>query len=134
MRTSVFIVLLAVHLASASLSVDGTCSGANNYTCKDSKFGDCCSSSNYCGSSGAYCGQGWYVFHSSSRYCARLTFLPTSQQLFSGACQTGKISSNDATCGPTNGQTCAGGLYDGQCCSTSGYCGRGLFYCSPSDW
>ncbi|KAF2036523.1 hypothetical protein EK21DRAFT_51690 [Setomelanomma holmii] len=37
------------------ISPDGTCGGPKGYTCKDSNFGSCCSTYEYCGNSPAYC-------------------------------------------------------------------------------
>lgn len=51
------------------VSPDGTCGSRKGYTCLGSDDGDCCSEYNYCGSSGAYCGKGWYVV-SFNQLCA----------------------------------------------------------------
>ncbi|KAF1942657.1 hypothetical protein EJ02DRAFT_308073, partial [Clathrospora elynae] len=40
------------------LSPDGSCGGANKYQCKGSSFGDCCSSSGFCGSTTGHCTAG----------------------------------------------------------------------------
>lgn len=38
-----------------AVSPDGSCGGMNKYVCTNSPFGDCCSSSGFCGSSNAHC-------------------------------------------------------------------------------
>lgn len=91
-----------------STSPDGTCGGTNKYQCKGSTFGDCCSSSGFCGSSTAHCGGG----------C----------QASFGTC-AGSNLSPDGTCGGTNKYQCKGsGL--GDCCSSSGYCGSTTAHCT----
>ncbi|KAF2258770.1 hypothetical protein CC78DRAFT_95840 [Lojkania enalia] len=39
-------------------TLDSTCGGRNGFTCQGSKFGNCCSQYNFCGSSAEYCGVG----------------------------------------------------------------------------
>ena len=86
----------------AVISTDGTCGGSSGFTCAGSSFGNCCSSSGFCGSTVAYCAQG-----------CKSAF---------GTCLTGSVPSLTGECGATNGNyTCAGGPLDGQCCSTSGF-------------
>ncbi|KAL2819552.1 hypothetical protein BDW59DRAFT_165005 [Aspergillus cavernicola] len=41
--------------------------------------------------------------------------------------------SEDGTCGPSYGNAICEGSSFGDCCSTSGYCGTGLEYCSPGN-
>ncbi|KAG2420417.1 hypothetical protein HFD88_005218 [Aspergillus terreus] len=41
--------------------------------------------------------------------------------------------SEDGTCGPSYSNTICEGSSFGDCCSTSGYCGTGLEYCSPGN-
>jgi hypothetical protein len=38
------------------VSPNGLCSGSAGFTCKGSKWGECCSPYGYCGSTGSYCG------------------------------------------------------------------------------
>lgn len=92
-----------------NISPDGTCAGKDSYTCKGSQFGDCCSSSNYCGSTSGFCGGG-------------------CQPKF-GTCDEGsdKISP-DGTCGGDKGYTCEGSAF-GSCCSQYGYCGKAADNC-----
>ncbi|KAL6712153.1 hypothetical protein ACN47E_000030 [Coniothyrium glycines] len=40
------------------VSPDGTCGGSKGYVCKGSKWGDCCSKYEYCGSGPDHCGAG----------------------------------------------------------------------------
>ncbi len=42
----------------SKVSPDATCGGQTGYTCLGSIFGNCCSSSGWCGSTAAYCGTG----------------------------------------------------------------------------
>lgn len=91
------------------VSPDGTCSGKDGYTCLGSLFGDCCSSSMFCGSSKDYCAAG-------------------CQAKF-GKCNEGsdKISP-DGTCGGSKKWTCKDSLF-GDCCSGSNFCGATAEYC-----
>ena len=45
--------------AAIPISTDGSCS-TNGRTCLGSAFGNCCSASNYCGTSAAYCSTGTF--------------------------------------------------------------------------
>ena len=97
------------------VSPDGTCGGANSYTCIRSAFGGCCSVNGWCGSTDAYCAvdsgcQGDYG------YCVASS-PPTTPLQFS----------SDGTCG--NGFSCAGSNF-GNCCSAAGYCGSTADYCN----
>jgi hypothetical protein len=46
------------------ISIGGECGVINGktWTCNGSRFGNCCSSSGFCGQTMDYCGEGWYVF------------------------------------------------------------------------
>ncbi|ORX99885.1 hypothetical protein BCR34DRAFT_576243 [Clohesyomyces aquaticus] len=91
-------------------SPDGTCGGTNKYSCTNSTFGKCCSKAGYCGSTASHCGQG----------C----------QSSSGTCATSNVASNTGECGVNRGKyTCAGGPFDGMCCSVNGYCGTTVDHC-----
>ncbi|KAK6857967.1 hypothetical protein PG995_005666 [Apiospora arundinis] len=92
--------------ADSNVSVDGTC-GANGKTCKGSTFGDCCSSSGFCGSTSGHCTAG-------------------CQSGF-GTCSGAGDVSVDGSCGK-NGMTCKGSTF-GDCCSSSGYCGKTSTHC-----
>ncbi|KAF2143645.1 carbohydrate-binding module family 18 protein [Aplosporella prunicola CBS 121167] len=93
------------------ISPDGTCGGENGYDCTSSGFGDCCSSSGYCGDSTAFCAQG-------------------CQSAFSASCLTTNIPTLNGACGAKKGgYICAGGRYEGQCCSSDGFCGSSFIYC-----
>ena len=91
-----------------SLSPDGTCGGTNKYQCKGSGFGDCCSSSGYCGSTTSHCTAG-------------------CQAAF-GTCTSTNVSP-DGTCGGTKGYVCKGSEF-GDCCSSAGYCGSTSAHCT----
>ncbi|KAI0123329.1 hypothetical protein BJ170DRAFT_713483 [Xylariales sp. AK1849] len=95
---------------SGGISTDGSCGTRNGKTCVGSGFGNCCSNTGYCGSTGTHCGQG-------------------CQKGSSSACLTTNIPTNDGTCGAKAALTCAGGSFDGQCCSSSGYCGTTSDHC-----
>ncbi|KAK1532870.1 uncharacterized protein CCOS01_04853 [Colletotrichum costaricense] len=90
-----------------SISPDGSCGGANQYNCTTSPFGDCCSSSGYCGTTLGHCGSG-------------------CQDLF-GTCGATTNISSDGQCG-SNGKTCLGSTF-GDCCSSGGYCGTSSDHC-----
>ncbi|KAF5024579.1 hypothetical protein F66182_3342 [Fusarium sp. NRRL 66182] len=92
------------------LSVDGSCGGTAGLKCNGTSFGDCCSAQGWCGASAAHCGVG-------------------CQEKF-GTCIVGSGVGNmttDGACG-ANGKVCTGSTY-GDCCSSSGYCGKGADYC-----
>ncbi|KAK2793953.1 hypothetical protein FQN52_000285 [Onygenales sp. PD_12] len=97
----------------SGISLNGTCGPlfAGNRTCQGSKFGNCCSTSGFCGTGPEWCGIG---------------------NCYSGACDTrsGGISTN-GTCGPLfiGNMTCVGSKY-GECCSKSGYCGSTKWHCA----
>lgn len=106
--TSVSTSTSAEATPTGKVSTDGTCAGTAGMTCAGSAFGDCCSSSGFCGSTTAYCGAG----------C----------QAEFGTCTAGSGDiSEDGICG-TNSKTCKGSLF-GDCCSSSGYCGSSSDYC-----
>lgn len=89
------------HEERSTVSPDATCGGTDGYTCLGSFYGDCCSSSGYCGTTNVYCGQG-------------------CQSAFGNCTSTvgGLVVSTDGTCG--SGITCEGSTY-GNCCSQYGY-------------
>ncbi|KAF5974969.1 muramidase [Fusarium coicis] len=92
-----------------NVGTDGTCGGAKGKTCLNSAFGDCCSSSGYCGDSLPYCGAG-------------------CQSKF-GKCGAGSERiSPDGTCGGDKEYTCEGSQF-GDCCSQYGYCGKATDNC-----
>ncbi|KAF1952996.1 hypothetical protein CC80DRAFT_420995 [Byssothecium circinans] len=82
-----------------STSPDGSCGGTNKFSCKGSAFGDCCSSSGFCGSSAGHCTAG----------C----------QIAFGNCTNPSLSP-DGTCGGNNKYQCKESGF-GDCCSSSGY-------------
>lgn len=91
-------------------STDGTCGPNNGFAaCNGTSWGDCCSTSGYCGSSDDYC---------SASNCV------------SGACQSGAVVSQNGLCNETI--TCKGSQF-GSCCSTSGYCGSSQDYCGAGN-
>ncbi|KDN70651.1 putative agglutinin isolectin 1 [Colletotrichum sublineola] len=97
---------------SDKITPDGTCGGADAYTCKGGAFGKCCSQYGFCGDSDQYC-------------------LNACQPSF-GDCSSvnvdGKSMSSDGTCAGAGGFTCQGSSY-GNCCSQWGYCGSSGEYC-----
>ncbi|KAF2714866.1 carbohydrate-binding module family 18 protein [Pleomassaria siparia CBS 279.74] len=95
------------------ISTDGQC-GTNGLTCLGTSFGNCCSSSNWCGSSDAHCGTGC---QSGFGNCGIVSPTTTTSAPTPGATQ---IISTDATCGSTGGFTCQGSAF-GNCCSSAGW-------------
>ncbi|KIL86743.1 hypothetical protein FAVG1_09999 [Fusarium avenaceum] len=93
---------------------DGTCGAKNGgLKCTGSRWGDCCSYNNFCGSTSGYCDGG-------------------CQSSF-GKCNTWKagsplIVSDNGLCGDKYHQTCKGSRY-GNCCSKYGFCGKTSAYC-----
>jgi len=107
----VFSLSLFSFRAYATTSPDGSCGGVNGYTCFYGAFGNCCSSSGWCGSTTAYCGGG-----------CQTTF---------GVCSSppaGQPISSNGQCGGSAGQTCTASTF-GNCCSSSGWCGSTAAYC-----
>ncbi|KAH9863552.1 hypothetical protein J1614_009484, partial [Plenodomus biglobosus] len=101
--------------SSSKVSLDGTCGGSAGLTCGGSTFGNCCSSGGYCGSSVDHCAQG-------------------CQKSFSSACLTSNVASLNGDCGVRKGgYTCASGPFNGQCCSSGGFCGTTDTHCK-SGW
>ncbi|KAH9207361.1 hypothetical protein DL95DRAFT_374443 [Leptodontidium sp. 2 PMI_412] len=95
-------------------SPDGTCGGANAYTCAGTNFGPCCSLYNFCGNLSSHC-------------------LPSHgcQPQF-GTCTTPSpviTPSLDGLCGHTTATTCSGGPWEGACCSSYGFCGFNSTFC-----
>ncbi|KAH7126685.1 hypothetical protein B0J11DRAFT_604462 [Dendryphion nanum] len=93
------------------ISTDGQCGLVVNKTCQGSTFGNCCSSYGYCGSLNSHCAVGFC----QSNY---------------GTCTTDKPISSNGQCGgnsPVNA-TCLGSSF-GDCCSSSGWCGKEPAYC-----
>ena len=91
-----------------NISTDGTCGAKNGKTCQGSTFGNCCSSSGYCGST-THCEAGCQPAY--------------------GTCNPGSGNiSTDGACGPKNGKTCKGSTF-GDCCSSSGFCGKDTAHC-----
>ncbi|TVY68383.1 Lectin-B [Fusarium oxysporum f. sp. cubense] len=86
------------------ISTDAECGSRNGKTCVGSGLGNCCSANGFCGSTSTHCGQG-------------------CQKGSSSACLTKDIPTLDGSCGSKVGLTCAGGPFNGQCCSVAGYCG-----------
>ncbi|KAF2720855.1 carbohydrate-binding module family 18 protein [Polychaeton citri CBS 116435] len=100
----------------SNASRDGSC-GSNGMTCVGTSFGTCCSSSNFCGSDVDHCAQGWLTG-------------AVSQAKYSSACQKAPVTSLNGECGVNKGSlSCAGGPFNGQCCSQAGFCGKDSAHC-----
>ncbi|KAL2821417.1 hypothetical protein BDW59DRAFT_150071 [Aspergillus cavernicola] len=98
-------------VSEATISEDGTCGPSHGDTiCEGSSFGDCCSTSGYCGSGLDYCSPGNCV---------------------SGACGANDGATTNGTCGPDWGYTTCTNPNFGSCCSIYGYCGGGEDFCGP---
>ncbi|CVL08614.1 uncharacterized protein FPRN_13135 [Fusarium proliferatum] len=85
------------------ISTDAECGSRNGRTCAGSGLGNCCSANGFCGSTSTHCDQG-------------------CQKGSSSAYLTKDIPTLDGSCGSRVGLTCAGGPFNGQCCSVAGYC------------
>ncbi|KAH7304502.1 hypothetical protein BKA65DRAFT_416224 [Rhexocercosporidium sp. MPI-PUGE-AT-0058] len=96
--------------AASPVSSDGSC-GANGKICPGSTFGDCCSTSGFCGATIAHCG-------------------PGCQAGFGNCTSTDTSISTDGSCG-SNGKTCKGSTF-GDCCSSSGFCGTSTGHCDAA--
>ncbi|RGP80215.1 chitin deacetylase 1 [Fusarium longipes] len=104
---------------SSPITKDGTCGAKNGLKCTGSKWGNCCSYNNFCGSTSGYCDGGC-----QSKYGKCNEIKPESEL----------IVSDNGLCGKEYHQTCKGSRY-GDCCSkygncfssgkTSAYCGNG---------
>ncbi|KAF5620508.1 chitin deacetylase 1 [Fusarium sp. NRRL 52700] len=100
--------------ATAAITKYGTCGAKNGGAkCTGSKWGDCCSYNNFCGSTSGYCDGGC---QSDFGKCNKWT---TGSAL---------IVSANGLCGDKYHQTCKGSTY-GDCCSKSGNCGKTSAYC-----
>ncbi|KAH7173490.1 uncharacterized protein B0J16DRAFT_275648 [Fusarium flagelliforme] len=99
--------------APSGVTRDGTCGAKNGLKCKGSKWGDCCSYNNFCGSTSAYCDGGC-----QSQY-GKCNKLKANDPL---------IVSGNGLCGEKYHQTCKGSSY-GNCCSKNGNCGKTSAYC-----
>ncbi|CCT73603.1 probable chitin binding protein [Fusarium fujikuroi IMI 58289] len=100
--------------AATATTRDGKCGATNGGTkCTGSKWGDCCSYNNFCGSTSGYCDGGC---QSEFGKCNKWT---TGSAL---------IVSANGLCGDKYHQTCKGSTY-GDCCSKSGNCGKTSAYC-----
>ncbi|KAL2830491.1 hypothetical protein BDW59DRAFT_177835 [Aspergillus cavernicola] len=98
-------------VSSTTVSEDGTCGPSHDNTvCEGSSFGDCCSTSGYCGTGVDYCSPGNCV---------------------SGLCQPNNGATTDGTCGPDAGYKTCSNPHFGSCCSIHGYCGDGAEFCGP---
>ncbi|KAK2596250.1 hypothetical protein QQS21_006342 [Conoideocrella luteorostrata] len=89
------------------ISTDGKCGPKNGgATCEGTKFGDCCSSSGWCGSGAGHCGT----------------------DCISGKCIKNGISTN-GRCGKgfNNAKCVLSGF--GSCCSSGGWCGSSTSHC-----
>ncbi|KAL6915996.1 hypothetical protein ACHAP8_006411 [Fusarium lateritium] len=98
---------------SPSTTKDGTCGTKNGLKCTGSKWGNCCSYYNFCGSTSGYCDGGC-----QSKYGECNKIKPDSKL----------IVSDNGLCGEKYHQTCKGSRY-GNCCSKYGNCGKTGEYC-----
>ncbi|PLB44169.1 hypothetical protein P170DRAFT_416613 [Aspergillus steynii IBT 23096] len=98
-------------VSATTVSENGTCGPSYaNTICEGSSFGDCCSTSGYCGTGVEYCRPGNCV---------------------SGACEPNNGATTNGTCGPDWGYTTCSNPSFGRCCSVYGYCGNGKEFCGP---
>lgn len=91
----------------APVSTNGRCGPDHGgATCPDSGFGDCCSSTGWCGSTDDHCGAA----------------------CISGKCQTGGETTT-GRCGAGFHDFTCGDWPQGSCCSSGGYCGNSTVHC-----
>jgi hypothetical protein len=121
--------------SSVVTSPDGSCAGANGYSCIGFALGSCCSSSNYCGSTDAYCGAGCNPAYGTCGTSNSVSSSPSPSASTISSTRTSSVPSGtptgrpsvDGSCGGTNGYNCVGSTF-GNCCSSSGYCGSTTAY------
>ncbi|ETN46031.1 uncharacterized protein HMPREF1541_00214 [Cyphellophora europaea CBS 101466] len=115
--TSLLLLLLplqSIAQTSSTLTVseNGDCGSDVSQTCLGSRFGNCCSSRGFCGSTTDYCG--------------------ADCQIDFGTCSSlnATLISADGNCGASDpeGQVCLGSTF-GNCCSPRGFCGSTSDYC-----
>jgi hypothetical protein len=106
-------------------------------TCLGSSFGNCCSSSGWCGTTADYCGTGCQTGFgncgsnnpvSTPKAASSTKVVPASTPTPSKA--AGKVST-DGTCSGASGFTCSGSSF-GNCCSQYGWCGSTTDHCGAS--
>ncbi|QGA22187.1 hypothetical protein EYB26_009902 [Talaromyces marneffei] len=115
------------------ISPNGLCGSANNgWTCAGSTFGTCCSIYGDCGSTSDYCGSNCDPNYGDCPSTSTVTSTTTSTSAISSATSRSNVSPN-GLCGASNsGYTCLGSQF-GECCSQYGYCGSTSDYCSSAN-
>lgn len=120
----------ASAIGNVKVSTDGTCGGAEGFTCAGSTFGNCCSAYGWCGSTTGHCDAGCNAVFgicgstspsatpaSVSSSSAPSSFV-TSTKTASAAPAPTEVVSTSGQCG--SGLTCLGSTF-GDCCSAYGY-------------
>ncbi|KAF2132689.1 carbohydrate-binding module family 18 protein [Dothidotthia symphoricarpi CBS 119687] len=84
---------------SSKISPDGTCGSRKDFTCLNSRYGNCCSQYSYCGSTDAYCGRGCQAGFgqckgvSSISHSSMISSLTSKASSSSTSCTTSSTSS-----------------------------------------
>ncbi|KAK1985377.1 hypothetical protein LZ30DRAFT_779082 [Colletotrichum cereale] len=109
--------------ATGGVSTDGSCGGANGYTCPGST---CCSEYGFCGETTAHCGTGCQPLFGTCGVAGPVSggSATPSAPAATPTGATGGVST-DGSCGGTNGYTCPGST----CCSEYGFCGATTAHC-----
>ncbi|KAH4354143.1 hypothetical protein HBH98_015300 [Parastagonospora nodorum] len=127
----------AYSVPTLKISQDATCGGKTGYTCKGSRWGDCCSRNGWCGRNRDFCTAGCQLSFgtcnassASSSSAIQTSSSSTRLPSISSSPSASPISalkvSTDGSCGGK--VTCKGSKF-GKCCSKYGYCGSSSSYC-----
>ncbi|KAF2877526.1 hypothetical protein BDV95DRAFT_150887 [Massariosphaeria phaeospora] len=137
-QSSITVSSTATARPTIEISRDARC--GPGYTCKGSKFGDCCSQYGWCGRTKDYCGNGCQLAFGTCSASASTLSTSTRPTLSSSLQPASPIRpsptivptlkvSQDARCAGATKQTCKGSVF-GDCCSQYGWCGRTSAYCN----
>ncbi|KAH4177573.1 hypothetical protein HBH70_023900 [Parastagonospora nodorum] len=127
----------ASSVPTLKISQDATCGGKTGYTCKGSRWGDCCSRNGWCGRNRDFCTAGCQLSFgtcnaspASSSSAIQTSSSSTRLSSIFSSPSASPISalkvSTDGSCGGK--VTCKGSKF-GNCCSKYGYCGSSSSYC-----
>ncbi|KAK0630818.1 hypothetical protein B0T17DRAFT_232316 [Bombardia bombarda] len=124
----------ATPTPTSNVSTNGSC--GNGVTCSGSRFGTCCSSNNFCGSTDDYClvSNGCQAAFGScqgttSSSTVKTTSTTTRKSTTTATpTPTGLPVSTDGKCGADYGKTCVGSAF-GTCCGPLGDCSSSTIAC-----
>ncbi|KAF2238127.1 hypothetical protein EV356DRAFT_508772 [Viridothelium virens] len=98
------------------------------YTCVDSLFGSCCSTSGYCGFTPSFCSSQQCLYGNCTLSTpSPVPFLP-SDSAISTMSPPPLQTSYTGSCGGSTALTCLDSPF-GNCCSCSGFCGETNAFC-----